>query len=290
MNPERHVDDSSDAAVPRSTVPVALTIAGSDSGGGAGIQADLKTFAALRVFGTSAITCITAQNPAEVSGVEAVSPDMVESQVRTVCAGFPVAAAKTGMLYSAEIIRSVAGVVRELGLGPLVVDPVMVATSGARLLRDDAVEALRGELLGLATVITPNLPEAEILADREIRDAGELASAAGEISGRYGVGCVLKGGHLRNAERGTGNGEDEACAPGDQVVDVLSYEGEVFVESSPRLEVQETHGTGCTFSAAMTAYLALGEDVPSAFKAAKILVASALENAISTGDHFPLGI
>jgi hydroxymethylpyrimidine/phosphomethylpyrimidine kinase len=255
---------------------VAITIAGSDSGGGAGIQADLKTFAALGVFGTSAITCITAQNPDEVTGVEPVDPAMVERQVRAVCGGFPVAAAKTGMLYSEQIIRCVARVLRETGLAPLVVDPVMVATSGAQLLRDDAVTALCDELLGLAAVVTPNLPEAEILIGKKIHGVEELTSAAAEISEKFGVGCVLKGGHL-----------DDTPA---EVTDVLFYEGELSVDSSPRLEVRETHGTGCAFSAAMAACLALGQDLRSAFSNAKAFVAAGLENAIRAGDHFPLGI
>ena len=147
------------------TIPVALTIAGSDSGGGAGIQADIKTFTAMGVFGTSAITCITAQSPDGVSGIEAVSTKLIVAQIKAVQTGFPVAAIKTGMLFSASVIRTVSRCLKESAPCPLVVDPVMVATSGARLLRQDAVTAMLRSILPLATVLTPNLDEAEILAD-----------------------------------------------------------------------------------------------------------------------------
>lgn len=257
-------------------VPAVLTIAGSDSGGGAGLQADLKVFHSLGCFGATAITCITAQNPDEVRGVEPVSPAMVAEQVRTVCAGFPVRAAKTGMLYSAEIIEAVADVVGECELTSLVVDPVMVATSGARLLREDAVAALTQRLIPKAQVITPNLPEAEVLAGHSIASLDALRAAAEEIGKRFGVACALKGGHL----------ESDAS----DVVDVLYDEGSVEVFRTPRVAVGETHGTGCTFSAVVAAELAKGAGLGDAVQRAQTFVAGGLAKAISVGDHTPMGI
>jgi len=257
-----------------SVAPVALTIAGSDSGGGAGIQADLKTFSALGVFGTSAITCVTAQNPDRVAGVAAIGPDMVALQVKTVCEGFPVATAKTGMLHSAPIIRAVAGSAAECGITVLVVDPVMVATSGARLLREDAVEALCSDLVPMATLVTPNVPEAEILCGRGIDSVDQLAGAAREIGQKFGVSCAVKGGHLSGAE----------------ILDALYHDGDVQVLSIPRVRAAETHGTGCTFSAAVAACLAKGQALPSAVRLAQEFVATAMQNALSVGKHSPLGI
>jgi len=291
----------SELRVPRSAVPVALTIAGSDSGGGAGIQADLKTFAAFGVFGTSAVTCVTAQNPDAVTGVEAVSANMVVQQIEAVCDGFPVAAAKSGMLYSSDIIRAVSGAVAERSISNLVVDPVMVATSGARLLQEDAIESLIDDLLPMAAVITPNLYEAEILCGRSITSIEELEAAAVEIGSRFGSACVVKGGHLLNAECGTrnaprvgGSAKREASMSVDsalgEVVDVLFEGGRTTVFSSARVDKAETHGTGCTFSAAMAALLARGEPLGAATKHAKQFVVEALKNAIKAGKHRPLGI
>ena len=253
-------------------LPVALTIAGSDSGGGAGIQADLKTFMALGVFGTSAIACITAQNPDTITDIEAISTRLIARQIDAVTSGFPVAAAKTGMLFSAEIIRTVA---RRLKAGrrlPLVVDPVMISTSGTRLLRKDAMIALCHELLPLATVVTPNLHEAEVLAGCRIRTLDELKTAALLISKRFGVACVAKGGHLA----------------GGKVVDVLCVNGEFTLYTAPRVRVRETHGTGCTFSAALTAALAHGTDLQAAAAVAKCFVSGALRKALPTGTHTSL--
>jgi hydroxymethylpyrimidine/phosphomethylpyrimidine kinase len=261
-----------DASAADTPMPVALTIAGSDSGGGAGIQADLKTFRAYGVFGTSAITCLTAQNPHEVRGVVAVPADMVRLQVETVAAGFPIAAAKTGMLYAADIIRAVADIVAACAIPTLVVDPVMVATSGAKLLQDEAVAALVRELLPRATVITPNLPEAEVLLGEPIRSAQSLRDAARRLAGRFGTWCVVKGGHLEGGE----------------VLDVLSDGSAVEEWSSPRIDAKQTHGTGCTFSAATAAGLALGLTVPEAVARAKDFVARALASARSAGRHYPL--
>ncbi len=253
-------------------VPVALTIAGSDSGGGAGIQADLKTFSALGVFGTSAITCLTAQNPSGVSGILAVEPDMVDKQIKAVCEGFSVAAAKTGMLYSAQIIKTVAADDVRQGIPVLVVDPVMVAASGARLLKPDAIDALCADLLPQARVITPNIHEAEILCGHAIKTADEMRTAAEEIGDRFDVACVVKGGHL----------------PGAEVLDVLYDEGEEALFSAPRVEVSETHGAGCTFSAAITAHLAKGELLHDAVAKAKEFVRQAMLNAQKAGRYSPL--
>jgi len=233
-------------------LPVVMTIAGSDSGGGAGIQADLKAFSALGAFGTSGITCLTAQNPSEVRGILAVTPAMVTLQVETVCAFFRVAAAKTGMLYSAAIIEAVARTIKRRRIPWLVVDPVMIATSGARLLRRDAVRALGNRLLPLADVITPNLPEAEALCGQTIGNLRDMESAAREIGTRYHAACVVKGGHL----------------PGQTVTDVLYHSGHICSFRSARLRVA-THGTGCIFSAALTALLARGADLPEAVRGAK---------------------
>jgi len=255
-------------------MPVVLTIAGSDSGGGAGIQADLKTFEATGVFGTSAITCVTAQNPDAVTGVQALDPDMVKRQIAAVCAGFPVAAAKTGMLYSAGIVRAVAESLSEHPVGILVVDPVMVATSGARLLRDDAVSALRELILPRATVVTPNVPEAEVLAGCTIRTPADVRSSAARLAVEFRTAFVLKGGHMES---------------GADVVDVLAEkDGRIFDFRTPRLNARETHGTGCTFSAALAAYLALGSSLPEAVGKAQSFVARALESAVPEGRHSPL--
>ena len=254
-------------------MPVVLTIAGSDSGGGAGIQADLKTFEALGVFGTTALTCVTAQNPAGVTGVQALDPDIVRRQIAAVCSGFPVSAAKTGMLYSADIIRAVAESLATYPMKHLVVDPVMVATSGSRLLREDAVAVLRELLLPRAAVITPNLPEAEVLSGSALGSLDAIRKAALNLSRAFGTAVVVKGGHLEH---------------GQDVVDVLAAEGRVFEFSIPRVKASETHGTGCTFSAALTAHLALGSNLPEAVRAAQAFVASALEHAVAHGGHSPL--
>lgn len=254
------------------SLPVVLTIAGSDSGGGAGIQADLKTFTALGVFGTSAITCITAQNPDAVTGIEAVSTRLVARQITAVTTGFPVAAIKTGMLYSADIIKAVARSLKGLAGIPLVIDPVMVATSGARLLREDAIDSLCRRLLPMATVITPNLHEIEILSNRTVRSLDDLKAAAAAVSKRFGVACAAKGGHLS----------------GSDVVDVLAVGTRVTLFSGPRIRVGQTHGTGCTFSAALAAGLARGMTLKAAMGEAKGYVAGALRHAVNTGRHTPL--
>jgi hydroxymethylpyrimidine/phosphomethylpyrimidine kinase len=222
---------------------VAMSVAGSDSGGGAGIQADLRTFAALGVYGTTAITCVTAQNARKISRLEAVTPKMVRDQIEAVFAESPPAAVKTGMLYSAAIVREVARFFKEGRGVPLVVDPVMVATSGRRLLSKEAARVLRKELLPLATLVTPNLSEAEYLTGKKIRTAEELRTAAREIYESYGCAALVKGGHL---------------ADGATAVDFLhTAEGE-WMLAMTRVRGVVLHGTGCTYSAAITAWLARG--------------------------------
>ncbi len=257
-------------------VPVALTIAGSDSGAGAGIQADLKTFAALGVYGASAITAITAQNTLGVAAVFELPPDMVAAQIDAVVEDMGTDAVKTGMLASAEIIAVVAERVQRHGLGNLVVDPVMVAKSGHPLLRADAVDALRRLLLPLATVVTPNLPEAEVLLGRTIVTEEEMAAAAREIASLGARAVVVKGGHR----------------PGPEAVDLLYWEGRVQRLVAPRIETSATHGTGCTFASAIAAGLARGLDVPEAVVRAKEYLTEALRRAYPVGqgrgpvDHF----
>lgn len=226
----------------------------------------------MKVFGTSAITCLTAQNPDAVTGIEAASPAMVARQIRAVTGGFPVAAAKTGMLYSAEIIRAVARELSRIPPFPLVVDPVMVATSGARLLREDAILTLRKRLLPRATVITPNREEAEILAGIRIRTVEELVLAARRIARLYSTACLAKGGHLH----------------GNNVVDVLCIGDDVTRYILPRRRVKATHGTGCTFSAALTAALASGFDLQEGVAIAKSFVSHALATGRPAGRHVPL--
>lgn len=252
--------------------PVALTIAGSDSGGGAGIQADLKTFSAFGVFGTTAITCVTAQNPEGVTGVEAVSPGLVEAQIRAVCGGFPVAAAKTGMLFSAAIVRAVARAVEREGLRNLVADPVMVAASGARLLQDDALTALGDELLPRARVLTPNLHEAAILLGRIPAGPDDLPDAARALEVRFGAACLVKGGHLE----------------GPEIADVLCEGGRIRVFRHARIEGAHTHGAGCTLSAAIAAGLAHGRPLEDAVGMAQAYVRAAMDEARPVGRHRPL--
>jgi hydroxymethylpyrimidine/phosphomethylpyrimidine kinase len=248
-------------------VPVALTIAGVDSGGGAGIAADLKTFAALGVHGTLAVTALTAQNTYSVIGVHEVPPDFVELQIRAIWEDMGVDAAKTGMLSSSQIVRAVARVVRSYGF-PLVVDPVMVAKSGAKLLADEAVETLKRELIPLAKVVTPNKFEAEILAGMEIESVEDAEKAAKRIAEDLGSeAVVVKGGHI-----GTG----------DVVVDVVYWRGSVRRLVGPRLEGC-THGTGCSFSAAIAAYLAKGLTVLDAVVEAKNFMSYAISRAYRVG-------
>ena len=258
----------------RKNLPVALTIAGSDSGGGAGIQADLKTFAALGVHSTSAITCITAQNPKRVLAVEACSPKIVREQIEAVFEELPPAAVKTGMLYSAEIIRTVAKLFRNSKLKTrnpkLIVDPVMVSTSGAPLLKSSAPQALQKELLPLATLVTPNLDEAEILAGKKLRSPQDLRDAARIIHRRFGCAVLVKGGHLKNSR---------------EAIDIL-FDGKTeWLLTAPFVRGVSTHGTGCTYSAAITGYLALNYRLPEAVKRAKLFISQAIVQSQHAGNH-----
>lgn len=245
-------------------LPIALTIAGSDSGGGAGIQADLKTFAALGVHGASAVTCLTAQNPCRILGLQPAPPKIVRQQIEAVFAELPPAAVKTGMLYSAEIIRTVARCLRGTRRPPLVVDPVMISTSGRRLLERSAVAALTERLLPLVTLITPNLLEAEVLTGMTLRSPEDLRRAARELRRRFGCAALVKGGHLRG---------------GSEAVDVF-YDGATeLMLSAPLVQGVRTHGTGCTYSAAITAHLARGFALPKAVELAKVHITGAIAHS-----------
>lgn len=260
----------------RRAPPVALTIAGSDSGGGAGIQADLKTFAAIGVHGTSAVTSLTAQNTREVRMIQDATPQMVASQIEAVADDIGVDAAKTGMLSNAGIIEAVARTVKTYGF-PLVVDPVMIAKSGARLLREDAVETLKDRLLPLATIVTPNRMEAEALAGMSIRSLDDAIEAGRRILREYGPRIVVvKGGHV--GEEG-GESSDVVVASG----------GETRLLRAPRIHEGCTHGTGCSFSAAITAYLALGLPPLAALEHAKRFITRAIEYGFRVGKgHCPV--
>jgi hydroxymethylpyrimidine/phosphomethylpyrimidine kinase len=244
----------------------ALTIAGSDSGGGAGIQADLKTFAALGVYGMSAITAITAQNTCGVSAVQGIDPDVVAAQIRAVVTDIGVGAAKTGMLFSAEIIQAVALTVRSVGLHLLVVDPVMVATSGDRLLQREAEESMRRAMLPLATVVTPNLAETEVLVGRQVASLDEMRAAAEEIVAGGARAVVVKGGHAIT-----------------QATDVFYDGSHMELLQSEVVATSNTHGTGCTFAAAICAYLARGAELLEAVRRAKIYITGALRHSLTIG-------
>jgi hydroxymethylpyrimidine/phosphomethylpyrimidine kinase len=244
----------------RQAATVALTIAGSDSGGGAGIQADLKTFEAFGVWGTSALTGVTAQNTLGVHDSLVLPPQLVRAQIDAVVSDLGVAAAKTGMLGSAAVIEAVAAAVAQHRLAPLVVDPVLVTSHGELLLERDAVGVLRDVLLPQATVLTPNLPEAEALVSHPIRGAEAMADAAEELAALGPGAVLLKGGHLG----------------GDRSPDLLWYRGCPEWLDGPRLPGRHTHGTGCTLSAALCALLALGEAIPGGCQRAKEFVAGAI--------------
>ena len=250
--------------------PVALTIAGSDSGGGAGVQADLKTFAALGVHGTSAITCITAQNPDGVRAVQACREAIVRQQIEAVFEGLAPRAVKTGMLLTRGIIRTVASCLQAQRRVPLIVDPVMVATSGARLLKLSAVRALREDLLPGATLATPNLDEAVILTGRPLSSVEELRWAAREIHQQHGCAVLVKGGHLRGLR---------------QAVDILFDGRDEWLLEAPRIPGISTHGTGCTYSSAIAGYLALGLALRAAVAMAKRHITEALAQSVRAAGH-----
>ncbi|MEM0216498.1 MAG: bifunctional hydroxymethylpyrimidine kinase/phosphomethylpyrimidine kinase [Candidatus Bathyarchaeia archaeon] len=247
-------------------IPVAITIAGSDSCGGAGIQADLKTFAALGVHGATAITAVTAQNTLEVRAIEAISPEVIRQQIAAVAEDLGIDAGKTGMLYSKAIIEAVALEIAKYSF-PIVVDPVMISKSGAQLLEHEAIEALKKHLLPIATVITPNINEAEELTGIKIEKLRDMEEAAKKIAKMGVEAVVIKGGHMHGSE----------------TIDVLYYQGEIQRLSSPRIDSRTTHGTGCSFSAAITAELAKGKSIPEAVKEAKKLVTLSIKFGINIG-------
>lgn len=250
-----------------------MTIAGSDSGAGAGIQADLKTFAALGVYGTSVITAITAQNTREVTSFEPVSVKLVEAQIDTVMADIGADAAKTGMLPSAEIVEAAArAIVNRHRISRFVCDPVMVSKGGSRLLDDGAVQAMRDYLLPIAMVVTPNIPEAEVLTGGTIKTLDDMRAAAEDIAA---MGCqvvVIKGGHLPGAP-----------------IDLVYDGGDCEVLPGERIDTPNTHGTGCTFSAAITAHLAKGLRPVAAVREAKAYITAALKASYAIGSgHSPV--
>lgn len=250
--------------------PIALTIAGSDSGGGAGLQADLKAFAALSVHGTCVTTCLTAQNPCEVAAILPTPPEFIQIQLETLFTELPPAAAKTGMLYSEEIIRHVASWWEEDPQVPLVVDPVMVATSGARLLKPAAMRSLMSRLFPQAILITPNLDEAELIIGKKIKNVEGLAAAARTVHDRWGCAALIKGGHLKNQA---------------EAVDVLFDGRQEYVFRAKFIRGVATHGTGCTYSAAITAFLARGLSLVQAVRQAKTFVTRSIRYSAQVGEH-----
>lgn len=247
--------------------PTALTIAGSDSGGGAGVQADLKTFLACGVHGMSAITAVTVQNSLGVTGFYELPPHAVAEQIESVATDIGVGAAKTGMLASAEIMAAVAETVQRLGITPFVVDPVAASQHGDPLLRPDAIEALRDVIIPLATLITPNLGEVRLLTGIEVRSVGDMEQAAHALRALGPEWVLVKGGHL----------------PGGEAVDLL-YDGATFRRfRAPRFDTSHTHGSGDTLASAITAGLACGLDVPAAVRVGKRFISRAVEGG------FPLG-
>jgi len=267
----------------------ALTIAGSDSSGGAGIQADLKTFAAFGLYGASAITAITVQS---TKGVEAVAPlaaDLVTAQIEAVAGDLALHATKIGMLATAAIVEAVAAAIEELELPLVVLDPVLVSTSGDRLLDPDGVQTLCMELMPLARVVTPNIPEAEALSGRTIGSAQQAREAARRIHDMGAASVIITGGHAVWDDESSGL-RAEGSAP--QVVDLL-FDGDRFHEfRTARIDPRPTHGTGCTFASAVAAGLALGRELPDAVARAQQYVAGAVAHALGIGhgcgpiDHF----
>lgn len=251
----------------------ALTIAGSDSGGGAGIQADLKTFAAHHVFGTSAITAITAQNTLGVTAWQAVETELVIAQIEAIAGDMGADAVKTGMLANAAIVEAVAAAIESLDLPQVVVDPVMIAKGGDRLLLEDAVHAMRTELLPRAHIVTPNVPEAEVLAGMRVRSLEDMHEAGRRILALGPRVVVVKGGHLEGPES----------------IDVVCTTRDTYLVRGPRLVSRNTHGTGCTLAAAIAANLANGLHERQAIEDARAYLTGAIEHAPAIGKgHGPL--
>lgn len=251
-------------------IPVALTIAGSDSGGGAGIQADLKTFASLGVHGVSVVSCVTAQNPKRVLGIESCKPEIVRRQLEAVFAELPPVVAKTGMLYSTTIVRVVAKFFEAHRGIPLVVDPVMVSTSGAPLLQASAIRLLQSRLLSLAAIVTPNLSEAAILTGKALKSIEDMRRAARAIHERHGCAVLVKGGHLRNSREAT---------------DIFFDGANEWLLEAPFIKGVRTHGTGCTYSAAVTAFLSQGNALPKAVMRAKEYISQVIAQSQTVARH-----
>jgi hydroxymethylpyrimidine/phosphomethylpyrimidine kinase len=250
----------------------ALTIAGSDSGGGAGIQADLKTFAALGVYGLSVVTAVTAQNTIEVAAIAEVPEEVVIAQIDTVLEDIGADAVKVGMLSSIPIIQNTADRLEAWGISHLVIDPVMVSKSGAPLLHPDAVNSLKKDLLPFATIVTPNIPEAEVLAGRKIASPAHAQEAAKAIQALGPATVIIKGGHLEGMP-----------------IDLVYHDGEFTPIEGERINTSSTHGTGCTFSAAIAALLAQGVGSVEAIRLAKLFVENAMRHAQPLGEgHGPL--
>ena len=246
--------------------PVALTIAGSDCSAGAGLQADLKTFSALGVFGVTAVTCVVAEVPRKVSRIDGVEARNVREQIELLLTHFPVGAIKTGLLFSPEIVETVAAVFeRSAGKIPLIVDPVMIASSGDSLLQPAAIELYRSQLFPRATLVTPNMAEAAALVGRPVRDLDEMRTAGCELAQKFGTRFLLKGGHLG----------------GDRAIDLLCGGSAVAEFSAPFVAGVSTHGTGCTYSAAIAARLALGDSLEEAITRAKEFVSLAIREYFS---------
>lgn len=256
--------------------PQALTIAGSDSGGGAGIQADLKTFQQRGVFGMSVITAITAQNTLGVSDIHTIPTTTITAQLAAIAEDFQPKAFKIGMLGTAEIIACVAEGLKKHDFGLCVLDPVMIAKGGAPLLQQSATQALIDELLPLADVLTPNLPEAEYLTELTISDENTCRQAAEKLLHSGVKTVIIKGGHSDNS------------VSNDCTDFIFTAEGETFQLSAPRFDTQHTHGTGCTFSACITAELAKGNDIKTAMRTAKDFITAAISNPLGIGQgHGP---
>jgi len=264
-----------DNQIDSETYPVALSIAGSDSGGGAGIQADLRTFSSFGVYGTSAITAITAQNPCEVRNITPLSPEDVTVQIETIFAKFAVKAVKTGMLHDASIIKAVTAVLKDRQF-PVVVDPVMVSTSGSVLLKQDAIDAMRDIFLPMSDWMTPNVAEAEKLLDTSINNLDDMKDAAAECADRWDTVCILKGGDFK--------------AAGKKAVDIVASRGKLYslstkrVKTPPEVEANVSHGTGCTFSASIAAGLAVEMSWKDTLVAAKAFVFGSLSESVMIGD------
>lgn len=250
--------------------PVALTIAGSDSGGGAGIQADIKTFSSLGVFGTSAITAITAQNTQGVRGIQAISPEILKGQIEAVLEDFIIDAVKIGMLHNKDAVKAVAETLPSFRQTPVILDPVMISTSGSKLLEDDAIHAIIEELFPKATLLTPNIPETEYLSGIKINNEKEILLAARKLQEKGCNAILIKGGHL----------------PGAEMADWLFInEDAPICLASPTVETFNTHGTGCTLSSAIAAYMALGHSLVEAVRLAK----EYMDNALIHGANVHMG-